>query len=140
MDNRVFNVNGTGLDGLKQAIALAFEQDQGFYSSLEPATAEGWIESEEKGLILMRWAEAGAKGFQRFIVPHDPETAAAVVWQWLGNDKVWDKIKLEGWDVYYDGDGSSSKGWRVYCEEWGHVGDYFAAICAIKPAWMWHGK
>ena len=27
-----------------------------------------------------------------------------------------------------------------YIEDWGHVGDDFYAIVAIKPAYMWYGK
>lgn len=39
-----------------------------------------------------------------------------------------------------DHDGNNSKGWRVFNENWGHIGDDFYAFVAIQPAWAMHGK
>jgi len=39
-----------------------------------------------------------------------------------------------------DTDGSVSKGWRVYNESWGHIGDNWRAFVAIEPAWLEYGK
>ncbi len=39
-----------------------------------------------------------------------------------------------------DHDGSNSKGWRIYNEDWGHVDDRWEAYAAIKPVWAMHGK
>ena len=39
-----------------------------------------------------------------------------------------------------DIDGSTSKGWRVFVEDWGHVDNHHTAICCISPSYLWHGK
>ena len=62
-----------------------------------------------------------------------------MVQAWLASDEAKQTVK-EGWDRDLDHDGSNGPGWRVYCEDWGHVATYSAAICAVKPVWLWYGK
>lgn len=132
MDNRIFNVNGQGLDLLKQALALAFAQ-QGFFN---PAKAMSWHVSPDKGLILYWYAE---KGTTPFMAPMGAEGVAEMVFDWLKSDQA-KAIPCEGWDADSDHDGSNEPGWRVYVEDWGKVGGSSSAICAIKPAYLWYGK
>ena len=61
-----------------------------------------------------------------------PDTSAILVKQWLDDVAVYPEEP--------DHDGSNSKGWRLFNEKWGKVNDEDAAICAIEPEWLWHGK
>lgn len=92
-------------------------------------------------------------------------TAAQVtemVWTWLNSEEAnvcveWtDKYKppekdnydchhgeasgYSSWDKVIDMDGTIGIGWRVFCNDWGHVRDDHSGICAIKPAALWYGK
>lgn len=133
MDNAVFNVNGYGREMLVQAIKLLFLQ-RGFN---ERSSVSSWSVDNERGIILY-WHNAG-KDSTPFPVKLSAEGAASAVWDWLQSAAA-DDIQLKGWDKDADLDGSTSKGWRVYSEDWGHVGRDAYAICAITPAYMWHGK
>ncbi len=39
-----------------------------------------------------------------------------------------------------DHDGDNGKGWRLYCEGWGHVDSDYAAFLAVSPRWACYGK
>ncbi len=39
-----------------------------------------------------------------------------------------------------DHDGDNGKGWRVFTDEWGHVGECSYAICGIQATWAMYGK
>ena len=58
-----------------------------------------------------------------------------------------EQVPLGQWEKYYGGDGSNSIGWRVFVDDWGHVGIngdkhnwYHGAVCAIKRVNLWYGK
>jgi len=72
-------------------------------------------------------------------MPLSIDTACEIVYQWLKSDEA-KTITLTGWDENADHDGSNALGWRVYVEDWGHIGSDWGAYCAIKPAYMWYGK
>jgi hypothetical protein len=131
MDNRIFNVNGKGSQMLLHTLELVFEQTN--------LKCVGWIFSKTHGLILTWHLD------DKNIIPL-PTTKGLtasevlpVVLSWLESDMA-KTIKLEHWDSNYQHDGSNSKGWRVYCEDWGHVADHSCAICAILPVFLWYGK
>lgn len=130
MDNRIFNVNGSGKEMLAAALDLAFKQDS--YSK----TCSAFSETKDSGLILL-WC----KGQGQNDLPADLDSAACVdfVLKWLVSDFA-KEVKLSKWCENHDHDGHNSDGWQVYCEDWGHVGGNHYSICAIKPAFMWHGK
>ncbi|MBL4800193.1 MAG: hypothetical protein JKY50_22585 [Oleispira sp.] len=130
MDNRVFNVNGKGTDMLLQALKLVFSQEG------QRTTCSSWAESKEHGLILT-WC----KGEGDHDLPSDMDASSCLsfVSSWLASDFAKDVVPSE-WCGDTDHDGHNSEGWQVYCEGWGHVGGNHYAICAIKPAYMWHGK
>lgn len=137
MDNRVFNVNGNTSDMLLQTLQLAFAQD----GIVHPATCRGWVVTD-KGLVLLSYISSTDKGAQKFPASDRGLTAAQVqpmVIEWLKSEEA-ATIKLEGWDCNMDHDGHNTMGWRVFVEDWGHVGHWHSAICAITPAYMWHGK
>ena len=39
-----------------------------------------------------------------------------------------------------DHDGDNGRGWRVYCEGWGHVDSHHSAFVAVAPSWAMYGK
>lgn len=130
MDNRVFNVNGEGKEMLRDTLRLAFAQEG------SNTTAKGYIIDPKKGMILLWYNENPSIPFPSAL---NVDAATEVVWQWLQTEP---QIEHEShWDQdYVDGDVSTDLGWRVYCEDWGHVARHHGAIVAIKPAYMWYGK
>lgn len=129
-DNRVFNVNGQGRDRLTETIGLAFN-----LSGVDQ-TCTGYAQTNEHGLILLAWPE---KDCVCLPTEFDAILTSDICWSWLNSEKSKD-IVLNGWDIDSDHDGHNTEGWRVYLEDWGHVGEYRSAICAVRPAFMWHGK
>ena len=127
MDNRIFNVNGKGDDTLLATLRLAFKQEG------DRCTAKAYIIDPEKGMILLWHSDGGTV----FPSPLTPEQVVPIVSAWLATKP---DIKCESWDKDHDHDGHNSLGWRVYVEDWGHVKSIFHTICAIKPAYLWHGK
>jgi hypothetical protein len=129
MDNRIFNVNGRNEELLLKALELAFEQS-GF-------KCKGWLATKQ-GLVLTWYVD----GKTTPLPTTTGMTAAEVlpmVLSWLKSDGA-KAVESTGWDADMDHDGHNSLGWRVFCEDWGHVGGSSSAICAVKPAYMWHGK
>jgi hypothetical protein len=130
MDNRIFNVNGTGLDALTKVLDLAFLQS-GFNA------AKCWRFIPEKGFVLF-WTDSN--GAQKLPAPMGAAELAPMIHRWLESEDS-TSMKCEGWDKRYDGgDVDTDLGWRVYVEDWGHIAGEWAAICAVRPAYMWYGK
>lgn len=143
MDNRVFRVNGSGSDMLLRALELVFMQDGGRYlgrnEGYDYNICTGWKQTQEHGLILVRWAGDRDEVNQ---LPGDGMGPAQVLpWVevWLEGDFA-KAVEPEEWCHNLDHDGSNSDGWIVYCEDWGKVGGLSGAICGIKRAYLWHGK
>ena len=126
-DNRVFNVNGKGQDMLLATLKLVQAQA---YSKFR-----GYKVSKKHGIILLWCAEKGIS----FPSELSAEEVTPIVLSWL-NSKEAKEIETVDWDKDADHDGSNSVGWRVYCEDWGHVDHESYAICAVKPVFLWHGK
>lgn len=129
MDNRVFNVNGSGKALLQQALSLAFKQWS------DKATATSYFIDKTKGLVLLWYTEKNSIPFPS---PLTSDEATEVIWSWL-QSKAAKEVECVDWDANHDHDGSNGDGWRVYCEGWGHVKSHYA-IVAVKPAFMWYGK
>jgi len=134
MDNRIFNVNGRSKAQLLNTIQLALSQTS--YNA--NPTIIGWVIDKSKGFILLDYMSDYTKG-TKFPVPVTAETVLPIVWDWLKSEEA-EKIPMEGWDANADHDGDNELGFRVYCEDWGHIGEYRNAIVAIKPAYCWYGK
>ena len=131
MDNRVFNVNGSGDQMLLAALQLVFAQEGA------SVRCKAW-QVTKQGLVLSWYPDKGTTP-----LPSSKGMTASevlpMVLGWLSSVDLTD-IEMEGWDRDCDHDGENSMGWRVFCEDWGHVGSNHYAICAVKPAFMWHGK
>lgn len=130
MDNRVFNVNGSGDEMLLKALELVFMQEG------KNTTCTSWTQSKDNGLMLC-WCEG--KGLTLLPSPLTAKECLPFILSWLNSDFA-KTVSLSEWCNDLDHDGHNSNGWQVYCEGWGHVGGYSNTICAIKPALMWHGK
>jgi len=132
MDNRVFNVNGSGTDLLLMALKLAFSQE-----GYGEKTAVSWAQTEEHGLILC-WTEG--EELNSLPASLSAEQCLPMVETWLKSEFA-NCVQMSKWCGNADHDGHNSDGWQVYVENWGHVGVAgYRAICGIKPAYMWHGK
>jgi hypothetical protein len=133
MDNRIFNVNGRGDDMLLAALKLVFMQEG------DNTTCAGWEYNSVKGLVLVWSTDDSREDVHPFPVPLTAEQCFPFVRAWLDSDQA-RMVQQKGWDAKTDHDGSNGDGWRVYCEDWGHVGENHYAICAIKPVVLWFGK
>lgn len=131
MDNRILNINGSGRELL--LLALTFAQKQSGFSKFK-----GWYFDKEKGLILVWYKHEKASAFLSADGLNADQVVDMVI-EWLQSADA-KSMTLSGWDEDEDHDGHNSEGWRVYCEHWGHVGDDHYTICAVTPAFMWHGK
>lgn len=81
--------------------------------------------------IVLYWTSSSAKDYVALPYWMTLDQAATFVLGWL--EQV-DYCKEP------DHDGSNSKGWRMYCEDWGHVDSDPYAFIAIEPTWAMHGK
>jgi hypothetical protein len=130
MDNRIFNVNGQREDHLQSALQLAFNIRWN-------AKAVAFKVVPEKGLVFYWHHDPSST------IPLLPGTTtdmlAKVAMEWLKSEEA-KSMPMDGWDADKDHDGHNSLGWRVYCEDWGHVGSSPYAIVAVKPAYLWYGK
>lgn len=117
---------------LLQTLKLAFEQESPY------AKAVAYVIDPNKGMIIM-WSNAGK--CQKFPSALDAYQTTDIVWDWLESNP---EIALDGWDADFDdSDVTCYRGWRAYCEDWGHVGETEEgryAIAAIKPSYLWYGK
>ena len=131
-DNKVFDVNGRGLEMLGTALRLAYLQHG------EATTAKAWRFLPEKGLVLLWWSEPN-DGTNVFPCGMSADGVISMVWPWLQSEQA-KSMKFEGWNANADHDGHNSMGWRVSTGDWGHVAGNTNAICAIRPAYLWHGR
>lgn len=135
MDNRVFNVNGRTKDQLKLALQLAL-----FDEYDKNNTIAGWRTTKEDGLILMSYISSSSSiQSNKFPVPLNYEQLVDIVWTWLKSDEA-KHVEQSGWDIDAPHDGHNNLGWRMYCGDWGRIGDDWGSIIAIKPAYLWYGK
>jgi hypothetical protein len=132
MDNRIFNVNGKGDEMLLRTLQLVFEQEGN-------KTAKGWSFSKKHGLILHWYCDDGGAKVTPFPAELDAKAVLMFVIAWLKGKKA-ETVERHGWDEDADHDGHNGPGWRVFCEDWGHVNECPSAICAVKPVFLWYGK
>jgi len=128
-DNRIFNVNGKSEEYLLETLQLA----------LKNTKVEGWKHSPNHGLILFWAIPKNDKKVNRFPAPLNADAIFPIVTQYLKSEDA-SKVECKDWDADADHDGHNERGWRVYCTDWGHVGNECYALIAIKPAYIWYGK
>lgn len=147
MDNKIFNVNGRTKEQLLKAIELVMFNEYGINN-----LAKGWKIIPDKGLVFLWNVDKDKKDENMFPVPIDFKQCTEISWEWLNSKeifyesgkriekKVSESFPMDGWDENHDHDGSNELGWRVYVEDWGHVGNNHYSVFAIKPAYCWYGK
>ncbi len=119
IDNFHIDVTALEREDFSLAVRLAFSQNK---------STVGWRVLPTHGLVLF-WVKT--EGINLFPASLDAEGAADMAWRWL---------KEADYGPEPDHDGSNSRGWRIYNEDWGHVADSYQAICAVQPEWVMHGK
>jgi len=129
MDNRLFRVNGVEEYRLLQALKLVFSQ-----TLATNYKCTSWSEDLDKGLILYYYTEDDSIPFPSSL---DCDAILPIVVSWLKSDFA-SKVSLDNWCEKADVE--TEKGWVVYCEDWGKVGNKSGAICAIKPCLAWYGQ
>lgn len=120
MDNFNFDMTSQGAETLKKALCL-FNPPGG--------KVTGYSVNQEKGLIFY-WADRSAN-MTKLPFAMTLEQAADFAAGWLQQADYGDEP---------DHDGDNGKGWRLYCESWGHVAGDPYAFAAVQPAWAMYGK
>ena len=129
-DNRIFNVNGTSEEFLGEVLGIALLQSNN--------RVEGWQKDPKRGVVLY-WHAEGQKGVTPFLSEPTSKELARMILKSLA--EPWAKdIPMKDWDANADHDGDNELGWRVYCNDWGHIGDNAYAFLCVKPAFLWYGK
>lgn len=127
MDNFRIDVNAAGDILLRDVMRIVFTRH---------SHATHYMLWPGKGLVFF-WTEpraaeqVGAPEPIGFPFKMDADGAAEFARRWLADTE---------YPKQPDHDGDNSKGWRVYNEAWGHIGNYWSAIIAVQPTWAMHGK
>jgi len=121
MDNFRIEVVSMVKAHFEAAIAMAFDCHQ---------KASHYKIDKNHGFIFY-WAEDEADKAIALPYEMDAKQAAAFAWGWL---------QKQEYPPEPDHDGDNEKGFRVYNEEWGHVGHSHYAFVAIQPEWAMQGK
>ena len=128
MDNKLIIVQSEGRKSFDLAFQIFFESN---------IKATHYLEDPEKGLIFFYYyvgSEFTNNKPIKLPTPLAAQQAADLAWSWL---------LAQPEDCYgaaLDHDGSNSKGFKVYNEDWNRVGSYDGSILAIQPVWAWYGK
>lgn len=130
-ENRQFTVNGEmdNSDMFWATIALIHNQ--------AGHTSVGYRIDPEIGMVLYWHKES--ESVLPFPFGNSNEQVSEFVWLWL---KSRPKLtsKPDRWEGYVLHDGHDEEGWKVYCEDWGHVGESPYAFAAVKPIICWYRK
>ena len=151
MDNEFFDVRSEGDQKLAALFDLLFGPDRkpvGYALRAKqpgkPWDAAGtsggsqnnglmkWREEPKELRLVLFWANREkADGFVPFPFKMDAKGAADFVCRWLAE---------ADYGTPLDHDGDNKKGWRVYCEDCGHVDGDWGAFLAVSPRWALYGK
>lgn len=151
MDNFRIDITSEGQEQLAAAMSLAFgrfRQAVG-YAIREPVAAEryafddddlqkkhGWMLKEKSSAspkrLVFYWSDyQNREDVVALPFKMDAAGAADFATRWLA--------ELD-YGKQPDHDGDNEKGWRLYCEGWGHVDGDSSAFVAVAPAWAMYGK
>lgn len=131
MDNKKISIQSEGKKSFDLAVKLFFIDE---YDHGEPTkTVTHYYEDPDKGLVLL-WAEDNSHNSVKLPVPLKWQAAADLAWEWLINQSD------DSYKDRFDHDGSNGKGFKVYNEAWGRIGNCHYALFAVVPVWAWYGK
>lgn len=149
MDNFYFNMTSEGQKSLETILGLAFGQYRHAvgYAIRPPVTGIryelpegmdkrdqyklGWEKEGKPQRLIFYWIANDRPDFVAFPFKLDAIGAADFAIRWLA--------ELD-YGKQPDHDGDNHRGWRAYCEGWGHVDSEYRAFAAIAPAWAMYGK
>lgn len=117
MDNFKLDVTSEGDETLKTVLALFRKK------------MAGYREDTTGNRLILYWVASEKSVKLPFQMELDQ--AASFVSGWL---------KQADYGTEPDLDGDVGRGWRIYCESWGHVGGEWQAYAAIEPVWALYGK
>ena len=126
MDNRMFDIVDNSK--LEEWIKLA----------ANGKAAIGWAEQEvdkvagrHRKCLIFYWADPNLPHFVWLPAGSDAQLIAALARNWLNK---------ADYGPQPDHDGDNGKGFRIYVEDWGHVGGRWEAFLAVAPVWAMYGK
>jgi hypothetical protein len=125
MDN--FHIDITSEGDLSDAMKIAFKGAAG-------SKAEAYLIHPDKGLIFFWSAHPNDHPDKRLVpLPFKLDAAGAADFakRWLAE---------QDYGRQPDHDGHNGKGWRLYNESWGRVGDFTYSFVAVMPEWAMYGK
>lgn len=132
MDNFHIDVTGEKSTALALALELGFHQCHGSTTigyKLEVGDYRPQTNPPRRPRMILCWY--ATNGMLPFPVPLTHGLILPIIEAWLEAVDYGDEP---------DHDGDNGKGWRVYNEDWGHVGSDPYAFLAIEPAWAMYGK
>ena len=134
-DNFKIDICNIGDSELEIALGVAFRQSPGsktthYVKKSMPSTAMFANEDKSKidTLIFLWHQESDSIAFPAEL---SCKEASAVASKFLTSVKC-------GPEPQHDG--SNELGFRVFNENWGHVGGYCYAVVGVQPCWMMYGK
>lgn len=136
MDNFHLDVTCEGKAALRLVVDLAFTQHRRVthyaVREAEPAVTEPQYSKKParpKRLVFM-WTDGGREAV-KLPFELDAEATTDFAARWLAEQDCGREP---------DHDGSNGRGWRAYCEGWGHVDGEYQGFLAVTPVWAMYGK
>lgn len=99
------------------------------FKLLQQSHAIGYAVTD-KGMVFF-WARASTPEYTPLPFKMDLAQCAEFAWGWL---------QQADYGKEPDHDGDNGKGFRLYCEDWGHVAGRWEAFVAVEPCWAMYGK
>lgn len=135
MDNFSINLTAESKETLLEVLKIVFKHNcpsgkAKFWTEKKIETNPEWIGTDiNRNVLILLWHEE--KGSVKLPSPIDAAGSCELAWNWLME---------QDYGPEPDQDGDNEKGFRVYCNHWGHVEGYHYAIIGIVPAWAMYGK
>lgn len=137
MDNFRLDLTGESIETLKEGLSIAFRHNAPggrttHWAEVEVKTLPEWdgASGTRKALVLL-WHEDTSLKSQAFPTRLENQKVVEIVLEWL---------KGADYGPEPDHDGSNGRGFRLFCDHWGHVAGSHYGIIGIAPAWAQWGK
>lgn len=98
-------------------------------SHVGPRLVKAWSLDQDGKRLLLHWIIT--KDNYPTLGTWDVKTAISTVQSWL---------ESVDYGVAPDTDGSTDRGFHIYNDRWGHIGDDRTAFIAVEPHWVVYGK